>query len=132
MKKGDKEISIYIETLPAEVRDKMQEIQQNMGVEFEQSYEIMADACLILSDKTLDGTDRDGLNSDNCDFFADADSNANVYTSTQLSYLNNNNEGEISSLMKDEAIESIAQACSIWYSQKVAEACETLRNYINQ
>lgn len=106
------------------------DIQRNLEVDFELAYEIMADACDIISEKTLTGIDRDSLIGDDLDFFADADSGANVYTSVQLSYLNINNEAEISELMKDEAITSIGQACSIWYSQKVAEACEALKAYI--
>lgn len=108
------------------------DIQSNLDTAFEISYEIMADACDILAEKTLTGNDRDSLTGDDLDFFADADSTANVYTGVQLSYLSNNNESEISDIMKDESIESIAQACSIWYSQKVAEACEALKAYILQ
>jgi hypothetical protein len=106
------------------------EIQKNLDVEFDLSYEVMADACNIIADKTLEGNNRDSLVGDDLDFFADADSTASVYTSIQLSYLGTHNESEISELMKDEAITSIAQACSIWYSQKVAEACEMLKEYI--
>lgn len=127
-KKGDKEIWILnTDLLDAGTQGAILNIQYSLDVDFELSYEIMADACQIISEKTLDE-----LISDDCDFFADADSRANVYTAVQLSYLNIKNEAEISDLMKDEAITSIAQACSIWYSQKVVEACEALRDYINQ
>lgn len=112
------------------MRTAILDIQQEIDADFELSYEIMADACAILAEKTLAGNDRDSLTGDDLDFLTDADSNANVYTSTQLSYLSNNNEGEISDLMKDEAITSIAQACSVWYSRKVAEGCEALKSYI--
>lgn len=111
-------------------KDAIQDIQRGLEVDFELSYEIMADACDIIAEKTLTGNDRDSLIGDDLDFWADADSRANVYTSTQLSYINIHNEAEISELMKDEAITSIAQACSVWYSRKVAEACEALKEYI--
>lgn len=117
-------------------KDAIQDIQRGLEVDFELSYEIMADACDIIATKTLDekntidGSERDSLIGDDLDFWADADSRASVYTSTQLSYLNIHDEAEISDLMKDEAITSIAQACSVWYSRKVAEACEALKEYI--
>lgn len=138
IRKGDKDISILDTDVitNAGTQNAILDIQRNLDVDFEQSYEVMAEACSILAEKTLEstgipnGSDRDCLTSDDCDFFADADSRANVYTSVQLSYLTVSNESEISNLMKDEATTSIAQACSIWYSQKVAEACEALRTYI--
>ena len=132
MKKGDKDISILDTDVITDTatQNAILDIQRNLNVDFEISYEIMADACHIIAEKTLTGTDRDSLTGDDLDFFADADSQANVYTAVQLSYLNNENESEISDLMKDEAITSIAQACSVWYSQKVAEACEALKAYI--
>lgn len=111
----------------AGLQNALLDMQNRLNTTFDLSYEIMADACDIVGEKTIDE-----LNSNDCDFFADADSRANVYTGVQLSYLNIKNEDEISSLMKDEAITSIAQACSIWYSQKVAEACEALKGFINQ
>ena len=134
MEKGDKDISILDTDVikDAGMQGAIINIQQALDVDFWQSYEIMQDACSILSEKTLAGTDRDSLTSEDLDFMADADSNANVYTGVQLSYLNFKNEEEISDLMKDEAITSIAQACSVWYIQKVADACEALKDYILQ
>jgi hypothetical protein len=131
IKKGDKDITI----LNSEnITDKniFMDIQCNLDTAFDLSYSIMADACYIVGEKTLneDTKDRNSLFYDDIDFLADADSISNVYTSTQLSYLSQHNQIEISELMKDEAITSIAQACSIWYSQKVAEACEALKEYI--
>ena len=109
-------------------------IQRNLEVDFELSYKIMANACDIISKKTLneDETDINSLYYTDLDFYADADGNANVYTAVQLSYLNIQNESEISEIMKDESIESIAQACTVWYIYKVAEACEALKDYILQ
>lgn len=101
------------------------DMQRDLDVGFDMSYEIVAEACSIVGDKDLEY-----LEGENFDSFADADSVANVYTGVQLSYLKVYNESEISDLMKDEAITSIAQACSIWHSQKVAEAVEMLVTYI--
>ena len=136
MKKGDKNITILDTNIITDMgtQNAIQNIQFELDVSFELSYEIMSDACYILSEKTLntDTKDQSSLYYEYLDFTADADSNANIYTSTQLSYLSNNNESEISDLMNDEAITSIAKACSIWYSRKVAEACEALKDYILQ
>ncbi len=131
--KSDRDIHILnTELLDSATQGAIQNIQESLNVEFELSYEIMADACDIIADKIIEGAGRDSLVGDDLDFFADADSHANVYTGVQLSYLNNKNEDEISALMQDESITSIAQACSIWYSQKVVEACEALKDYILQ
>ena len=138
MKKGDNTIHILDTEKVTDMatQNAIMDIQRELNTSFEISYEIMADACDIIAEYKMEGVAGDNwLKNDSdmaCDFFADADSCANVYTAVQLSYLDNNNEGEISALMADEAITSIAQACSIWYSQKVAEACEALKSYIMQ
>lgn len=103
---------------------------ENIGGNQDISYEICASACDIISDKTSEGNDRDSLTGDDLDLYADADSRANVYTAVQLSYLNINNEDEISQLMQDEAITSVAQACTAWHTSKVVEACERLKDYV--
>jgi hypothetical protein len=131
MQKGDDTIHILdTDKLDSGTQGALLNMQEALGVGFDQSYEIMSDACDIIADKTLDGTGRDSLTGDDLDFFADADSRANVYTAVQLSYLNSNNESDISDLMKDESFTSIAQACSVWRIQKVVEACEALKAYI--
>lgn len=132
--KGDKDINVLNNDnqLSDEARLAISKIQVDLNVSFDISYDIMADACSIISGKSLDNNpeDRYSLFYEYLDFLADADSHANVYTAVQLSYLSVDNEDEISQIIKDEAITSIAQACAIWYSQKVAEACEALKEYI--
>ena len=103
---------------------------ENIGGTHDLSYEICAKACDIIGEKTLTGNDRDSLTSDDLDLFADADSITSVYTATQLSWLNNNNESEISAILKDESQTSIAQACASWYAQQVQNVCETLKDFI--
>ncbi len=132
-KRGEEDIYLVNETLPKEWQEAILAIQHKLNEEtgtFELDYDIMADACDIIADKTLTGKGRDSLVGDELDFYADADSRANVYTGVQLSYLCPQNESEISVLMKDEAITSIAQACSIWRTEKVARACELIKEYI--
>jgi hypothetical protein len=131
MKKGDDTIAILdTDKLSAGDQAMFQKWQADLDVTFDRSYEIMADACNIISEKTLDGNYRDSLIGDDLDFFADADGRANVYTGVQLSYLNVYNQQEISEIFKDESQDNIAQACSSWYTQKVVDACETLKDFI--
>lgn len=124
-KNGGKEGQwIMSDKLDADIKQKISDIQYGLDVEFGLSYEIMADACNI-----IDELDADKLA--NADFWAEADSRCNVYTAVRLSWLSIHNEEEISNLMADESITSIAQACAIWYAQKVQEACEALTDLIN-
>ncbi len=120
------EIHIFRETTPKEIQEFLLEEQRKLDVGFDASYEIMSEACDIITDLTIEQLE----NENTLDLYAEADSRANPYTSVQLSYLNVHNEDEISSLIKDEAIESIAQACGAWHTQKVENACNVLREYI--
>lgn len=129
--RGEDTIHVYREELDEETKDAMQKIQQNLEVDFETSYDIMASACDIIDGLTLEESGRDSLLDDNMlDLYAEADGSASIYTSTRLSYLTNWNEDEITSLVKDEGIDSIATACAVWYERKVQEALEALRAYI--
>ncbi len=131
MQKNNETIHILdTEVLDMATQNDLLDMQNKLDTTFDLSYEIMADACDIIANKTLEGNNRDSLTGDDLDFYADADGQANVYTSVQLSYLNVDNESEISNLMQDESITSIAQACNVWYVYKVVEACEMLKDYI--
>lgn len=133
-KKGDKDIYILDTDVVKDMatQNAIMNVQQSLDVDFELSYEIMVDTCSIIAEKNLSNEGRNGLNSDDNDFLADADTITNVYTGVQLSYLSINNEDEISNIMKDEGHTSIAHACSSWYTQKVVQACEELSAYILQ
>ena len=89
---------------------------------FELDYEIMWSACDILSDIELDKLA-------DADLYELANDSASVYTSTRLGYLSNQNEGDISDILK-EYNSDIQTACAIWYDQQVAHACEMLREYV--
>lgn len=124
-------IHVYRDELDEATKDAMHEIQRNLDVDFDTSYDIMATACAIIDGLTLEASGRDSLlDDDMLDLYAEADGSASYYTSSRLAYLTPNNEDEISSLVKDEAIESIATACAVWYDRKVQEALEALRVYI--
>ncbi len=128
----DKEKYIIKDNCNEKVKNLLMKLiyDENIGGTSDLSYEICAMACDIIANKTLTGNDRDSLVGDDLDLYADADGTASVYTSTQLSYINNNNESEISAIIKDESHNSIAQACASWYVQMVHQACETLKDYV--
>lgn len=119
------EFELYTYGLNDEVRDKLSEIQQVLDVGLDASYEIMSEACDIVGNLEIEV-----IEGGNLDLYSDCDAAASVYTAVQLSYLNVNNENEISDLMKELSFTSIALACSYWHTQKVQEAAEALVAYI--
>lgn len=85
---------------------------------FELDYEIMRDACDIVSD-----IDEDDL--ENADVYELSNDIASVYTADRLSWLGIYNQDEITDISKEYGCD-IATACAAWYEQKVAYACTML------
>lgn len=116
------QIKIINEALPEEVQKAIRDIQHKLNEQtgtFELDYEIMADACgIVTNDITLP----------EADFYELANDSASVYTGTRLSYLNISNQEEISEKAKEYGCD-IATACAVWYDEQVATACELLRDY---
>lgn len=123
--RNNEQIMFYKDDISEELKTLLSNIGYSLDVNLDLSYQIMDTAISTLSD-----LDIDYIFSDRLDLYADVDSRANVYTGIQLSYLNINNESEISDIMKDESIDSIAIACQAWYNSKVLEALEQLISYI--
>lgn len=123
--RGNEQIMIYKDDTSEELSVLLSNIGYSIDANIDMSYMIMDTAIGVLQ-----GLEIDYIFSDNLDTYADVDSQANVYTGVQLSYLNINNESEISEIMKDESIESIAIACQAWYNSKVVDALNQLINYI--
>lgn len=119
------EISIFKDNNPEYINKKLSDIHYSLDTTLDLAYDIAHTATIVLENLGLDK-----LASDDLDLYAEANSIANPYTGVQLSYLNPINEAEVSDLMKDEAITSIAQACGVWYDQKVVQACEALIAFI--
>lgn len=129
--RGNDTIYIYRDELDEKTKDAMQTIQYALDVDFDTSYDIMNSACNIIDGLTLEKSGRDSLlDEDMLDLYAEVDGSASVYTATRLAYLKNDNEDEITRLVKDEGIDSIATACAVWYDRKVQDATEALRVYI--
>jgi hypothetical protein len=119
---GDREIRVISEKVAKNIKDDLLGIQRDLDVGFDLSYEITATACGILYDMDFDDLE-------NADFYEKSQDTASVYTNERLSVLNCNNQSEISDIQKEYDCD-IQTACAVWYEQKVAEACEALREYI--
>lgn len=116
---------VHNEAQPAEFQEAIKKIQFKLNDEtqaFELDYEIMNDACNILSGLTLEEIKT-------LDVYEASHDSANVYTSTRLSYLNINNQEEISEILKEYGAD-ISDACAIWYEHKVSSALELLKDFI--
>jgi len=131
----DKDIQIIKKNIPEEVHDALLDIQRNLEVGFEISYDIVSDACDIIHDRltpdeaekedediisTSDLLDHNGIETASC------------YTSEQLRYISSTNQHEISDIIKECELDDIASAAAIWYDRKVEEACIALIDYINE
>lgn len=59
-----------------------------------------------------------------------ASDRASIMTYDRLQYLNNNNEHEISEMMREYDIRSIADACAFWYDQQVEQAAIIINDWV--
>jgi hypothetical protein len=59
-----------------------------------------------------------------------AGDSASVYTSDRLGYLNIWNESEVSDIHREGCAESIADACAVWYGQRVEELAMYVKDWI--
>ena len=126
-KVDDAREQIYIinEKLPKETGDAIREIQFKLNEEtgnFELDYDIMNDATIILSEIELEELETS-------DLYELASDVASVYTPVRLSFINNNNEQEITDLVNEYETD-IETACAIWYDNQVRTACELLRTWV--
>lgn len=116
-------ITVLSDALPEEAHKAILDIQFKLNEEtgtFELDYEIMSDACGIVAD-----TDMSELSE--ADFYENECSS--VYTATRLSYINLNNQSDISEIGREYGVD-IAEAAAHWYDEKVIRACEMLRDWV--
>lgn len=106
---------IFSDTVDLRVQNILLDIQHNLDTTFDLSYSIVSDAVSALTER------RD----------YESEEFASVYTSVRLSYISNQNEGEISQLMIDFSFDSIATACAVWYDEKVREACRNIETKLD-
>lgn len=121
--KNGETINIYKEDLPEDIRNKLLDIQSairdDTGASFELSYDIMSNALDEINEATFDGLDND---------YSDSEF-ASIYTAVQLSWLNINNQAEISDLAHEFGSD-IAAASAIWYDSAVKQAIDEIVDYI--
>jgi len=87
-------------------------------------YEIAYRAAAFLEDADPKDFDTEG------NYTGDMPELASVWTFERLSYLNNDNQRDISDILKEYGCEDIATAAAIWYNQQVAEAINLLTEKI--
>jgi len=102
------------EHITAMVYELTHTINKDAG-DLDLSYDILHSALNVLSN-----VDYDDLS--NFDRFENTQEYASPYTATRLSYLNNNNQQDISDIFKEYRDIDIATAISIWYDNQVVNA----------
>lgn len=90
---------------------------------FELDYDIMRDACYAVSE-----LDENGLESADANELAE--DTASVYTAARLSYLNVNNQAEISDILNEYDGLDIADAAAEWYQRQVSTAVQMLIDWV--
>lgn len=119
-KRGEEDIQIIKSNTAPEVKDKLLDIQRELNVGFDLSYEIVSDAAACVSDISIEVLPDENFYETEC---------ASIYTATRLEYMNGYNQEEITEIIKEYSTD-IQTAYAIWYDQKVAEACRELKDYI--
>jgi len=119
------EIYLFTENIDEEVKKILTRNiwEDNIGGTSDLGYEICNSACNLISDTAIEDLEESE------DTFYESES-ASVYTADRLSYLNNNNQNEISEKMKEYSTEDIATACAIWYDDMVRSVALELKDYI--
>lgn len=103
---------------------------ENIGGQNNLSYDICYDACAFFDDITDKYYNNDDINGDE---YINEYEPSSIYTYDRLQYLNNNNQQEISDVMKEYSIDDIATACAIWYDNMVRQAISTIiSDYLNK
>lgn len=123
------QIRIMNDALPADFIEGIKKVQFTLNEEtstFELDYEIMSDACSLITDNCNDIQELQ-----DADFYELSSDSASVYTATRLSYLTIQTQDEVSEISKEYECD-IATAAAVWYDQKVASVCGLLREFIPQ
>ena len=123
-----KNIYLLNEKLSNESHDAIFDLQMkfknNNDIDFDLSYEIMAQACNVIAENP-NIKEEDIQEAINNNF-------SSIYTADRLAYLTINNQQEISDLMKEYEAENISDACAYWYDNQVQSAISLLIEFINK
>lgn len=91
--------------------------------DFDLTYEILNDACMFVSE-----LEEEEIKDDNWRDSATLEF-ASVYTQARLEYLNQNNEYNITEIMRECECD-IQDACAQWYDERVNEAIDMVINWL--
>jgi len=127
-KRGENDIYILSDNIDEETRDTMQTMQRALDVSFDLSYEIMAKACDIYAEAYANNEDSPTMLMEYIE--ENYRDYASVYTYERLSWLDNNNQSDITDIVIDHGCD-IADACAKWYESKVYAVCWHLDEWIN-
>lgn len=95
-------------------------------------YETFSRACDLVSDCYNDNEqEKDGLDFVTDMIYERASDSASVMTYDRLQYLDNWNESDISEIMREYDMRSIADACAVWYDRQVEQAAIIISEWIN-
>lgn len=97
----------------------------NIGGSSDLSYEICYQATAVLTDDVTE----EQISSEDFYIHEHIQDIASVYTAIRLSYLNNNNQDEITDTLKEYSTD-IAGACAVWYENMIAQACNDIIDYV--
>ena len=115
------------ETLEKEVYNTLSDLTRNIeSGNFDLDYKILQSTLAYLDDNDLE---LDDLLNDNFEMNYNFDGFASIYTNERLSFLNCNNQSEITQVLKEIECD-IQEACAYWYDQKVESAIYTLRDIL--
>lgn len=122
----DTEFDHFTDTAPKELQDLFLEHFEVRDVD----YEIFDRACDIVSEIYSDKPDATEEEATE-EIYERASDSANVYTSIRLDYMNMWNEQEISEIMREYDLSSIADACAVWYDRQVEQAATLINEWVN-
>lgn len=119
---GDKEIYVFSDEVNDEVKKMIQNIMYDNIENFDLAYEVAGKACEYIANTPLEKLQEANT------YEAE---HASVYTATRLSYLNVQNQYDITEVLKECECD-IQEACAIWFDRAVQVIAENLIAYIYQ
>lgn len=117
----------FTDTAPEELRNLYIEHYAVKDID----YETFSRACGIVSEIYADKPDitQDAATDEICERASDSGS---VYTYQRLQYLDASNESDISDLIREYGLTSIAEACVVWYDRQVEQAAILINEWVNK
>jgi hypothetical protein len=100
----------------------LSDMVHGLHVDMDTAYQIVCEACSEIANADIEEI-KDG-------YICISDV-ASPYRAENLKLLSVHNHEEIAEIIRDHKAINVAQACAIWYEQKVEQVAEQLISYIN-